>query len=52
MVGADGSFFKANFEKGGEATRIAYATFAKQQSSTDLGGVMSMSPGSPGSGVV
>jgi hypothetical protein len=29
VVGADGSFFKANFEKGGEAVRVAYAPFVK-----------------------
>jgi WD40 repeat protein len=28
VVGADGSFFKANYEKGGEATRVAYSHFA------------------------
>ena len=27
VVGADGSFFTANFEKGGEATRVAYSQF-------------------------
>ena len=27
VVGADGSFFVANFEKGGEATRVAYSQF-------------------------
>jgi hypothetical protein len=26
-VGADGSFFKANYEKGGEAVRVAYSHF-------------------------
>lgn len=27
VVGADGSFFKANYEKGGEAVRVEYANF-------------------------
>jgi hypothetical protein len=27
VVGADGSFFKANYEKGGEAVRVAYSHF-------------------------
>jgi hypothetical protein len=28
-VCADGSFLKANFEKGGDAVRVAYAHFSK-----------------------
>lgn len=28
VVGADGSFFKANYEKGGEAVRVAYSHFS------------------------
>jgi hypothetical protein len=31
VVSADGSFFKANFEKGGEATRIAYASIVANE---------------------
>jgi hypothetical protein len=30
VVGADGSFFKANFEKGGEAIRVAYSQFVNK----------------------
>lgn len=30
VVSADGSFFKASFEKGGEATRIAYASIVNE----------------------
>jgi hypothetical protein len=29
VIAADGSFFKANFERGGEAVRVAYAQFVK-----------------------
>ena len=28
VVGVDGSFFKANYEKGGEASRVAYSHFS------------------------
>jgi hypothetical protein len=28
VVGADGSFFKANYSRGGEAVRIAYSHFS------------------------
>lgn len=34
VVGSDGSFFKANFEKGGEAVRVAYGQFVKTNNGT------------------
>ncbi len=55
VVGADGSFFKANFEKGGEAVRVAYAQFVKAGTqqlppSSSLGGAvgLGLAPGSGG----
>ena len=34
VVGSEGSFFKANFEKGGEAVRVAYGQFVKTNNGT------------------
>jgi hypothetical protein len=35
VIGADGSFFKASYEKGGEAVRIAYSQFLAASSFVD-----------------